>query len=115
MFQWQNKRCSSIELIKVRRIKKLEICLPFASVRCTIMLYERGRLCVSRVAPFRAKHSPTKGGGKMNLPNYVSGQWREGTGNGVPVVDPVTGDELARVSSQGIDQEAALAYARSAG
>jgi 3,4-dehydroadipyl-CoA semialdehyde dehydrogenase len=51
----------------------------------------------------------------MNLPNYVSGQWREGTGRGVPIVDPVTGDELARVSSQDIDYEAALAYARCVG
>jgi 3,4-dehydroadipyl-CoA semialdehyde dehydrogenase len=51
----------------------------------------------------------------MKLPNYVSGQWTEGVGPGEPLIDPVTGDELARVSSQGVNFEAALAFARSHG
>src|ERR1700721_2832479 len=51
----------------------------------------------------------------MKLPNYVSGQWKEGTGEGEPLVDPVTGEELARISSQGIDVKAALEFARSNG
>src|SRR5947199_5643867 len=51
----------------------------------------------------------------MKLLNYVSGQWREGTGPGVTLIDPVTGEELARISSQGIDIEAALAFARTRG
>ena len=51
----------------------------------------------------------------MKLPNYVAGEWREGTGTGEPLVDPVTGDELARISSQGIDAKAALEFARSQG
>jgi 3,4-dehydroadipyl-CoA semialdehyde dehydrogenase len=51
----------------------------------------------------------------MMLPNYVSGEWREGTGAGDPLIDPVTGDELARISSQGIDLRAALEFARSSG
>jgi 3,4-dehydroadipyl-CoA semialdehyde dehydrogenase len=51
----------------------------------------------------------------MNLPNYVSGEWKEGTGAGEPLVDPVTGEELARISSQGIDAGGALEYARSNG
>ena len=51
----------------------------------------------------------------MLLPNYASGQWKQGAGEGSPIVDPVTGDELARISSQGIDQAAALEYARSVG
>jgi 3,4-dehydroadipyl-CoA semialdehyde dehydrogenase len=51
----------------------------------------------------------------MKLSNYVSGQWREGTGDGEPLVDPVTGEELARISSQGIEIGAALEYARSQG
>jgi 3,4-dehydroadipyl-CoA semialdehyde dehydrogenase len=38
----------------------------------------------------------------MKLPNYVSGQWQEGTGAGEPLFDPVTGEELALISSQGI-------------
>jgi hypothetical protein len=51
----------------------------------------------------------------MKLPNYVSGQWKEGTGAGEPLVDPVTGEELARISSQGADVGGALEYARSNG
>jgi 3,4-dehydroadipyl-CoA semialdehyde dehydrogenase len=51
----------------------------------------------------------------MKLSNYVSGEWKEGAGPGEPLVDPVTGDELARISSQGIDVKAALDFARSNG
>ncbi len=51
----------------------------------------------------------------MKLLNYVSGQWKEGAGSGEPLLDPVTGDELARISSQGIDLNAALDFARSDG
>jgi 3,4-dehydroadipyl-CoA semialdehyde dehydrogenase len=56
-----------------------------------------------------------RGGFLMKLPNYVSGQWKEGAGPGEPLVDPVTGEELARISSQGVDVKAALAFARSNG
>ncbi|HEY6269599.1 MAG TPA: 3,4-dehydroadipyl-CoA semialdehyde dehydrogenase [Candidatus Acidoferrum sp.] len=48
----------------------------------------------------------------MKLPNYVKGEWREGTGPGEMLIDPVTGDELANISSHGIDLEAALNFAR---
>ncbi len=51
----------------------------------------------------------------MKLPNYVSGRWSEGLGAGELLVDPVTGDELASISSQGIDLEAALQFARAHG
>src|SRR5215467_5679295 len=51
----------------------------------------------------------------MKLPNYVSGEWIEGSGDGVPLVDPVTGDELARISSEGVDLMGALELARSRG
>src|ERR1700676_2451137 len=51
----------------------------------------------------------------MKLANYVSGGWKEGSGAGEPLVDPVTGEELARISSQGIDMEPALIFARSEG
>ena len=51
----------------------------------------------------------------MKLSNYVSGQWKEGAGIGEPLFDPVTGDELARISSQGIDVGAALEFARAQG
>jgi len=51
----------------------------------------------------------------MKLPNYVSGQWKEGAGPGEPLFDPVTGEELARISSQGVDVKATLEFARSNG
>src|SRR5712671_3632537 len=51
----------------------------------------------------------------MKLPNYLNGQWSEGAGPGEPLIDPVTGDELARISSQGANIEAALAFARTHG
>src|SRR5712692_1545199 len=51
----------------------------------------------------------------MKLPNYVSGQWSEGIGLGEMLIDPVTGDELPRISSQGVDLETALAFARTCG
>jgi len=48
----------------------------------------------------------------MKLANYVSGKWVEGRGDGVPLTDPVTGQELARATSDGIDLAAGLDYAR---
>jgi 3,4-dehydroadipyl-CoA semialdehyde dehydrogenase len=51
----------------------------------------------------------------VKLSNYVSGLWKEGSGSGVPLVDPVTGEELARASSQGVDLADALSFARSQG
>ena len=51
----------------------------------------------------------------MKLPNYVNGRWVEGAGPGEPLIDPVTGEELARISSQGMDLAAALAFARAHG
>jgi 3,4-dehydroadipyl-CoA semialdehyde dehydrogenase len=51
----------------------------------------------------------------MKLPNYLSGQWLEGAGPGEPLIDPVTGDELARISSQNMDLRSALEFARTHG
>ena len=51
----------------------------------------------------------------MKIPNYVMGEWREGTGDGSALIDPVTGEELARASTDGIDVAAALEYARHQG
>jgi 3,4-dehydroadipyl-CoA semialdehyde dehydrogenase len=51
----------------------------------------------------------------MKLPNFVSDQWKEGGGAGEPLVDPVTGDELARISSEAIDVSRALEFARTEG
>lgn len=49
------------------------------------------------------------------LANYVGGRWVEGRGPGIPLYDPVTGAELVRVSSDGIDLAAAFAFARDVG
>src|SRR6201986_2446564 len=49
------------------------------------------------------------------LRSYVSGAWPEPADEGRPVLDAVTGEEVTRVSSAGIDLAAALDYGRSAG
>jgi 3,4-dehydroadipyl-CoA semialdehyde dehydrogenase len=51
----------------------------------------------------------------MKLKNYVSGQWSEGKGAGTALSDPVTGAELARASTEGVDYRAALDHARRVG
>ncbi len=51
----------------------------------------------------------------MKLNNFVGGEWVEGAGAGDALVDPTTGEELARASSQGIDSGAALRFARTNG
>lgn len=48
----------------------------------------------------------------MKLANYLSGQWQDGEGEGVILQDPVTGEALVSVTSQGLDLAAALAFAR---
>ena len=48
------------------------------------------------------------------LRSYVSGAWT-GPSDGRPVLDAVTGEEVARVSSDGVDMGAALAYGRAVG
>jgi oxepin-CoA hydrolase / 3-oxo-5,6-dehydrosuberyl-CoA semialdehyde dehydrogenase len=49
------------------------------------------------------------------LHSYVSGTWVTPPGKGRPVFDAVTGDEVARISSAGVDMAAALDYGRSVG
>jgi 3,4-dehydroadipyl-CoA semialdehyde dehydrogenase len=49
------------------------------------------------------------------LPNYLAGRWQSGHGDGVALHDPVLGDELVRVSADGIDLAAAFAFARERG
>ena len=51
----------------------------------------------------------------MNLASFVSGAWKEGTGAGTALVDPVTGEELARASTEGINLGAAMDHAREVG
>ncbi|EHR53031.1 phenylacetic acid degradation protein paaN [Saccharomonospora marina XMU15] len=49
------------------------------------------------------------------LPSYVSGEWRAPSGQGAPLLDAVTGEQVATVSSSGLDLGAALEYGRSVG
>jgi oxepin-CoA hydrolase / 3-oxo-5,6-dehydrosuberyl-CoA semialdehyde dehydrogenase len=49
------------------------------------------------------------------LRSYVNGRWHTATDEGVPLHDAVTGDEVARISSAGVDMAAALDYGRRVG
>src|SRR5262245_43029932 len=49
------------------------------------------------------------------LRSYTRGQWRAPSDEGAPLHDAVTGEEVARVSSDGIDKGAALGYGRAVG
>ena len=49
------------------------------------------------------------------LRSYVGGDWVVPDGDGRPVFDAVTGEEVVRVSSAGIDMAAALEYGRATG
>ncbi|MFI6425316.1 phenylacetic acid degradation bifunctional protein PaaZ [Promicromonospora sp. NPDC050880] len=49
------------------------------------------------------------------LESYVAGRWQAGTDDGEPVLDAVTGKEITRVSSRGIDFAAVVAHAREVG
>ncbi len=51
----------------------------------------------------------------MKLASYVSGKWVEGSDQGAALMDPVSGAELARASTTGIDVGAAMTYAREKG
>lgn len=46
------------------------------------------------------------------LRSYVSGSWRAPEDEGAPLRDAVTGEEVARISSAGIDMGGALEYGR---
>jgi oxepin-CoA hydrolase/3-oxo-5,6-dehydrosuberyl-CoA semialdehyde dehydrogenase len=49
------------------------------------------------------------------LRSYLEGSWQAGRGEGVAVADAVTGQLVTRVSSEGLDLAAAVAYARRTG
>src|SRR3569833_3402279 len=44
------------------------------------------------------------------LRSYVSGSWHTAADEGVPLHDAATGEEVARISSAGVDFAAALTY-----
>jgi oxepin-CoA hydrolase/3-oxo-5,6-dehydrosuberyl-CoA semialdehyde dehydrogenase len=49
------------------------------------------------------------------LRSYVAGSWFTAADEGVPLHDAVTGEEITRVSSTGVDMRAALEYGRQTG
>jgi 3,4-dehydroadipyl-CoA semialdehyde dehydrogenase len=51
----------------------------------------------------------------MKLESYLSGKWESGKGQGEKLVNPVSGEELATASSEGLDLKAALDFARTKG
>lgn len=51
----------------------------------------------------------------LTLKSYICGRWHEASGKFSTLVNPSTGEEIARASSDGIDYDAVLAYARERG
>lgn len=51
----------------------------------------------------------------MKLMNYVEGKWREGNGEGTPLLNASNGEVVAYASSDGIDLGSVLHYARNVG
>jgi oxepin-CoA hydrolase/3-oxo-5,6-dehydrosuberyl-CoA semialdehyde dehydrogenase len=48
-------------------------------------------------------------------PSYLQGRWQTGTGDGRPMHDAVTGEEVGRLSTGGLDLAGAASYARRTG
>jgi oxepin-CoA hydrolase / 3-oxo-5,6-dehydrosuberyl-CoA semialdehyde dehydrogenase len=51
----------------------------------------------------------------MALRSYVNGAWVSPSAEGTPLLDAVTGEQVATISSAGIDMRAALEYGRAVG
>ena len=51
----------------------------------------------------------------MNFENFSLGNWVKGDGDGTPLYDAITGNELGRASSKGLDFNQMLKYARDKG
>ncbi len=51
----------------------------------------------------------------MNLKNYALGSWQEGQGEGISLYNAITGEEIAKASSQGLDFAEMMGYARTVG
>jgi len=49
------------------------------------------------------------------LPNFISGRWQAGSGNGTGLFDPVLGNELVRVDATGLDLATGFDFAREQG
>ena len=50
-----------------------------------------------------------------NYKNYALGKWIKGDGDGTPLFNAITGDEIGRVSSKGLDFSQMMNYARKIG
>ena len=48
----------------------------------------------------------------MKLQNYINGKWVEGTGEGSPMFDAVTGEVIGFSTTEGLDIPAVLEYGR---
>ena len=55
------------------------------------------------------------GTGVKVLQSYLGGKWQAGADEGAALVNPTTGDIVARASSKGLDLRTALAYSRNVG
>lgn len=51
----------------------------------------------------------------MKLKNYIAGQWLEGNGEGIPLLNAVNGELVAISDTEGINYEEALHYGRTVG
>ncbi len=51
----------------------------------------------------------------MKLKNYITGQWIEGNGNGIPLHNAVNGELVAVSDTEGLNYEQALDYGRTVG
>ena len=50
-----------------------------------------------------------------NYNNYALGNWTKGEGKGAPLFNAITGEELGRASSKGLDFSDMMSYARKVG
>lgn len=51
----------------------------------------------------------------MKIQNYILGKWTSGSGEGVPLIDSVTGDIVGHASTEGLDFAEILHYGRTKG
>ena len=51
----------------------------------------------------------------MILFNYISGEWKQGRGEGAPLIDPVNGEHLAYANSDALNLAEALEFSRERG
>ena len=47
--------------------------------------------------------------------HYINGNWRNGDGDGTPILDSVTGEHFTNITTEGLDLPAILQYGRDQG